>query len=416
MLRVKFSKYLIPFLICLIATSALAQDYSTFQFLKEKKKKQSIPFKFVHNLIIIPVFINDSDTLHLVLDTGVQTTLLTEMPSKDSISLNFVQKLQVNGLGGGEPIDVYYSSGNKISLPGIEGYNQDIYFLEEDKLVLSPLIGMEVNGLIGYDLLKNFIVEINYLTQIITFHKRDHFDYKFHKKSERIPFSLARSKPYINIKVRQPDGNYLDAKVLIDLGASYSCSLYEFTNKAIVKPDKTVKAHLGKGLSGDIKGELGRIDYLTIGGFELEEPIIAYPEEKSVKAAVDLVEHQGSIGSGILSRFHVLIDYKENYIYLTPNKNFRKKFVYNLSGINIITPVPDLPLYVVESVDLDSPADVAGIREGDVLVKINDKSVSKYSLSEILNQLNTYSGDKLNLVLSRDSKLYKTKIVLKDQL
>lgn len=45
-------------------------------FKKARTKKIELRFEMIHNLIIIPAFINGSDTLKFILDTGVSHTMI----------------------------------------------------------------------------------------------------------------------------------------------------------------------------------------------------------------------------------------------------------------------------------------------------------------------------------------------------
>ncbi|SHJ94492.1 C-terminal processing peptidase-3. Serine peptidase. MEROPS family S41A [Hathewaya proteolytica DSM 3090] len=61
-----------------------------------------------------------------------------------------------------------------------------------------------------------------------------------------------------------------------------------------------------------------------------------------------------------------------------------------------------------------APADRAGIKSGDVLVKVNDLSVTKETLNDALTIMKTKAGDKVNLVLKRDGKEYDKTIVTEE--
>ena len=81
---------------------------SEFQ-IKNLKNKVVVPFKFINNLIFIPVTINGEE-LTLLLDTGVEQTLIFSLDDKDEVKLFDVEKLKLKGLGGKDAIDSYKSS------------------------------------------------------------------------------------------------------------------------------------------------------------------------------------------------------------------------------------------------------------------------------------------------------------------
>jgi hypothetical protein len=83
-------------------------------------------------------------------------------------------------------------------------------------------MGETIHGIIGYDLLKNFIVKINYQSKKIDFYKPENYRYKKCRKCETFPIELYRNKPYINLNVQiDTVGKKLtNVKLLIDSGGS----------------------------------------------------------------------------------------------------------------------------------------------------------------------------------------------------
>ena len=88
-----------------------------FRFLNQNKKTERIRFKFINNLIVIPLKINGKK-LSFILDSGVSKTILFNITQNDSIGLNSVEKVSLRGLGKGEPVEALLSKNNKFSLKG----------------------------------------------------------------------------------------------------------------------------------------------------------------------------------------------------------------------------------------------------------------------------------------------------------
>ena len=183
----------------------------------------TLRFKFINNLIILPVSVNNSDTLNFILDTGLTTSLITELGYTDSVDLNYAKLIELQGLGSGESLKALHSFGNEIKLNGIKGENQDFYVLRENIFHLSSKLGMEINGILGFSVFENFIVEINYNRRTITFYNPEYDKYK--RKEEHyttIPVTLHDTKPYITMRVVDDAGHVFDVKMLIDTGASHA--------------------------------------------------------------------------------------------------------------------------------------------------------------------------------------------------
>ena len=77
-----------------------AQQYQ----LPDGKKAEKIRFELLNNLIIIPLEVNGAK-LSFMLDSGVNKPILFNLADQDSIQLNNVSEVIINGLGEGEAIN-----------------------------------------------------------------------------------------------------------------------------------------------------------------------------------------------------------------------------------------------------------------------------------------------------------------------
>jgi C-terminal processing protease CtpA/Prc len=172
-------------------------------------------------------------------------------------------------------------------------------------------------------------------------------------------------------------------------------------------PESTINTLIGVGLSGLVRGEVGRIEEMRLGEFTFNEPIIAYPDSNAIKEVVSLGDRNGSIGGEVLRRFKSIFHYKDEYILLRENRDLGDNFHYNLSGIEINTPVPDIPLYVVSDVRSGSPADKEGVKMGDVIKFVNGESSANLDLNEIIEILQKNRSSRVRLGVERDT-LFKS--------
>ncbi len=70
-------------------------------FIANNRKQARIPFQLHSNLIIVPVRINNSDTLHFILDTGVSSVIITDPAAVRRQPLRFTRKVKLSGAGEG---------------------------------------------------------------------------------------------------------------------------------------------------------------------------------------------------------------------------------------------------------------------------------------------------------------------------
>ena len=78
-------------------------------FIANNRTSTRIPFQLHSNLIIVPVQINQSDTLYFILDTGVSNTIITDPDAFREKPLTLTRKIKLSGAGGGGQSDCFYS-------------------------------------------------------------------------------------------------------------------------------------------------------------------------------------------------------------------------------------------------------------------------------------------------------------------
>ncbi len=394
----RFSKIVLLYACLLLPLSLLSQE-DNFR-LTNNKKFTVIPFKFINESIIIPLQINNSDTLFFMLDSGLTHTLITELFQEDSLQLNNFGKEVIKGLGKGRDLHAIISLNNEIKLKDIRGVNQRINLIEENIFNLSQLTGHKINGIIGYDFLKNFIVKINYQKQLLLLYDPQYYKKKL-RRYTHLPLEIIAGKPYINTHIITPQHKKQNVKLMLDTGASLSLWL---VSQKIPKPDKTVSSYLGEGLSGSIYGEFGRIPKLFLGKRAFEDVVTAFPYEEDIKMAV-AEGRNGSIGNGILRRFFIVFDYPNKRVALKPNHFYNEPFIFNNSGIEVYQPNIHIPIYKIYSLRKGSPAAIAGLKNNDIILKINGKSTVAMSLGEVINTLKKEGirkNRKIRLLIQRD--------------
>lgn len=385
-----------------------SEPTDTFRLNRPGMRSARIPFSFVNNILIIHLTINQHGVLNFILDSGVRSTLFLDR----SLSQEFLQptqyKQRISGLGEGEPLIAHYSPGNTIQIGPIQGINQGIFVLSEDLFEYSKRLGMPIHGLIGYDLLRHFITEIDYSRHYLRFHNPARYRAKKRRNSTRLPLQINGSKPYVNCLIEQANGSLLPVKLLIDTGGSFALWLSPLSNPALKIPKNSRPGFLGQGLNGPIHGQLGRINRIELKPFSLMHPTVSFPDSASVSSVVIKDGRNGSIGGEILRRFKVILNYPNQEILLQPNGFFPKPFYFNLSGIELFTPFPGHNVFVVAEVRTGSPADKAGIRPGDQILWVNGLPSIDYDLNALLNLLQSKAGRTIKMKLKRGNDRFKS--------
>lgn len=426
-----------------------AQSYFN---LNSKVKKQTISFKLLSNLIIFPIEVNGKK-LNFILDSGVGATILFNLNNKDSLSLKNIEKVKLQGLGSEEPIDAILSKNNSFNFKDINGYNQSLYVLFDDSFDLSSKLGITVHGIIGYEILKDFVIQVNYSSKRLTFYDPENYEYKDCKKCETLEMEINNKKPYINIgaKLDEFSDKITVVKLLVDSGGSDAMWLFENSLPEIIPPKKYFIDFLGEGLSGTIYGKRSLIKELVIGQFVFKNPTVSYPDSSAIVFARKFEERNGSVGGNILKRFSVVFDYKNHKITFKKGSSFYKPFRYNMSGIELVyygkilvkeqDKIPTIfslsdsqssdqnkivldyrykysfkPAYKIHKIRVGSPAYRSGLMEEDIVIKINGKYTYEMKLEDIVEKFYQKENTKINVLIERNGKNYNYEFRLENML
>ena len=403
----KFTSF---FLLLILSFGSLGQDLLGFT-MPADKKKVSFPFEQFNNLIVIPVTINGFITTKFIVDTGAETTILTEKALGDLLGLNYVRKMTIEGTGARDSIEAFVATDVHLQLPeGITGHQMSLLVLKDDYLSLKENLGDEVYGILGYELFQRFVVEINYDDLVLTLH--DPKSYKPRKKDQRLDLQLDKTKPFVVTKVSHTD--FSDSiRLLVDTGASHALLLDVHKTNNLPLPEKTIHASLGQGLAGEIAGVVGRFNSYEIGKYHFEDIIVSFPDDGAYSQAIKRGSRHGTLGGELLSRFHVVFDYAKKNLYLRRGGEYSRKFEFDMSGLTVMASKTSLDTLVVKQVQPESPAAVVDIRPRDLILSVNGKNLYNSKLSDINSALRKKDGYKIRIILSRDGVISERKFFLK---
>jgi membrane-associated protease RseP (regulator of RpoE activity) len=207
--------------------------------------------------------------------------------------------------------------------------------------------------------------------------------------------------------------------------------------------------YLGKGLNGNIFGKRTKVHSVKLGSFMLKDAKAAFPDMFSFSSIKDHGDRNGTVGGEILRRFNIVFNYAGNEIHLRKNGNFKAPFKFNMSGLALQhnglryiaeritdsrgvvkndersfgdvqilmenrTRLSLVPEIIVSGIRAGSPAEEAGLKEGDIILAVNGKRIHKYKLQEVLNMINEKEGKKVRLLIERYSKDLTFSFTLKD--
>ena len=160
---------------------------------------------------------------------------------------------------------------------------------------------------------------------------------------------------------------------------------------------------------------MGRIQKVKFGRYELDNILASFPDSAAFgMKLIDMPERQGNVGCELLRRFNVTFNYPERYVVLKPVRRLmREGFEHDMSGMELRAKGERFRNYYVDKVIEGSPADMAGLQEGDEVLFVNNNSTSDMTISDIYKVLQKGEGKEITLLVRRNGLMVVASFALK---
>jgi predicted aspartyl protease len=391
-----------------------------FVFSRPGHHKVRVPFLSPRNLIIISVRLNGQGPYNFLLDTGVASSLLTNPQLADSLGLRHGSEYRLQGVGGTDSgLRAYEATNVRVGLPGAEAASTTWLVLSSDVLDLSGYVGMPVQGIMGADLFRSFVVVIHPEQRELVLVAPDHYKTPRGRRWASLPLGFDHDKAYVTAGVQQVGASPLPLRLLLDTGAGHALSLETTADHRLRLPAQRLRTDLGRGLTGIVSGSLGRVAGVQLGRYHLPQVLTSFPDSTQVHERLSGTERarHGSIGYEVLKRFTTVIDYPHGRLLLRPTSALREPFEHDMCGLDLLAIGPSYRHYQVLRVVPNSPAHSAGITEGEELLAINLIPTQFFSITDLNHMLHSQDGRVLLLLLRRaNGELYSANVKLKRQI
>lgn len=362
-----------------------------------------IPLEIDNNIILLRVSVNKSKPLRFIFDTGASASV---------ISPEWAQKLglktegKVRGTATGGSIEASLIKGVSLSVEGAEVSNQLIAAIS-----FGAIPCFEFDGIIGYDFINQFVVEIDYVNRLMNLY--DPKSYTYSGKGEVIPLVLdERRTPLTAVKIILEGNPPVLANLEVDTGGDGTFVI----NSPLVEKQKLVAAipktvdSSGVGAGGEQKLLIGRVHAVQLGRLTIENPTVAL--SRDTEGSGESEENDGIIGGEIFRRFKMILDYSRKQMILEPNNSFNEPYEVGMSGINFASDQTDCTALKIESVVENSAAAEAGLQPGDIITAIDGTQASRISSTE-LEQVFKRHGRELMLTVQRGKALLAKRLTLR---
>ena len=274
----------------------------------------TLPFREENGWVIVQASVNGAPPVDFVLDTGA--SMLAILTSRKTAALGLDMQ-EIKRFGDERSLAAITAAVQKeidIDFGPISLMQQTVLAIPLESLKCGDDIPEPpFQGVVGHELFHRYVVEINYDDGLVTLH--DPATYHYHGRGEIVAADISGRQPFVQAKVKAPDGKRYDARMHVDSGAGIDLSLFPQTSKAIVVPPGG-KTDYACFVGGRAKYHTGTSVDIGFGGSHSVSTPASYAIGKEV---IDTGQN-GRIGSRFLSRHNVVFDYSRGQMMLEPRK------------------------------------------------------------------------------------------------
>jgi len=374
------------------------------QELAAAQQEHTIPFELCNNFVFVPVRVNGSEVRSFVLDTGASGSLLNEALA-NSLRIEVAHQHEANVGTGEGSTRLGFSKNVALRLSGIDFPMKSIAVVPLADL--ESIMGRPIDGILGSDLFRRYVVTIDYAARIITL--IDQKQYAYHGIGEVIPVRLSGDRPFVKATITPVGSNPIEGLFVIDTGDDSTLGLHTpFVEKYKLRSsNQKMIPRLAHGMSGDSRTWQGRVASFQLGKFTIDHPVATFAE--ATKGSEATRSYDGVLGGEILRRFKVTLDYSRRQMILEPNDAFAEPYDFDMSGMSLTVQGQDFKIIKVSHIQGDSPASEAGLREGDTLETIDDKPAATLGLERI-EQMFKKDSQEYVLGVKREDALIRLKL------
>ena len=291
-------RFILPQLFLFSAYFAQAVDTKAGFFLPDNVSEVTFKFQTVRNLIVLPVVINDSISVNLILDTGCRNLVLFGKKFHKLFQTEPKKIIQFSGLGEGNPVNGKLSLNNKVSIQTVIGEKIPVVLVPQQNLFSAYT---NIHGVIGYDIFIKFEIELNPSQQLITF--RPAASATLAPEYEKIPLRIEDSRPLIQSQVFLPNSERQICDLMLDTGSDLGLLMKTSDLKKF--PIGKTKKILGRGLNGEVLGIETTAEKLILNTYEITD----------ITAGViySAWHNYASVGMDVMKNYTIVLNYCKAY-------------------------------------------------------------------------------------------------------
>jgi hypothetical protein len=269
---------------------------------------------------------------------------------------------------------------------------KDRVFLVTNMIPPSANVQLPIHGVIGNDLFTQDVVQLDMAAEQLRLFSPKAFSPGGDAKKIMLQYQDERLMVPASV-----DGVDSWLELTSACGDSVMFAANSPTAQALAQRTTAGMDGVSLGLMYGIPERLLRIGALSLDGLVVPSPLahlVQFPADNPLSR-----RPAGWLGTGILRRFTVSLDFTQNALYLEPLANPAGPDCYNATGLYVIKNGGEV---IVQQVIKGSPADKAGIMPGDKLAGIHGYPAEQVLFDRLYEFLCLNNGDSVKLKIRHE--------------
>lgn len=334
-----------------------------------------LPFHYRRGHVWVRLGVNGAPPAEFILDTGAFNTCL-DRGYAQTLGLTAEGEHVAQGVGGYDTFG--FTRLASLSWTTKAGAGIEVNDLRAGVIELQDALSStewgRTAGLLGYDVLSRFTLELDFDRQVLVLHDPARFSYT--GKGKAIPMTLHGNVPTVEVTLNGScKGTYI-----VDVGNASVLSVGREQVQAcrlLATRRKDVQHWVG-GIGGAFTETVCRMDSLEIGPFRMLEPVVGLASTR--RGGAGSREIQGNLGTTVLERFRCTFDYARGTLWLEPGPRFAARESFTTSGLWFTRWAG---VVIVAGVVKGSPAAEAGFKVRDVLRAVDGRRIERWTPEEL---------------------------------
>lgn len=279
--------------------------------------------------------------------------------------------------------------------------------------MMSAALGRHVDGLLGIDVLEEFVAEFDFPDGMLRLHPSG---FRPPEAAVRLPITWVERRPTVPLRF-VIDGVETEAVFMLDFGMSGSVRFttrYTNEEKLLDRLHPTISNNSERGMGGALASRMARLPRIRFGEVDLDSVVVSLAREE--EGADAYREWDALLGLDVLSRFDMYLDLRRDELWLRPNAWLDRPFEYVDVGLRFVPQRTAEDGLEVRSVQPNSAAETAAFAVGDRIQQFDGEPVDGWNKRHWREALEERVGRTVPVNVQRDGRAVTLRLAVSPQL